>query len=288
MKLKLINGFPLRKTETERLINLLRRNFYDAPGPIQDTIYTLRKSMLGERKFRIANRYESGIYFADLYVPQLKVFIDTTLGLSVFGGRFIEDAYQYYAQIGAIVQGKFVLHAVRHHVDTTDLIRRFYILELDKNTGAPQLKRFKLVPVHGSSHNIPHSGNPAVIAFKAELANARMQHLYELSKRPPSGGITLNDFRSKIVSIDGQEIAIWKKGGPDGYSDVTLNDYIDRWKNRAELYENHYPTFFNDMYKQVEEDLKLFKNEDPACQKPEFWYFFLSEYINNELFETIN
>ncbi len=242
---------------------------------MHDTIYKIRKQVVYKQWYW--NKY--GEHFFDLYIPQLKALMDVSLGLNVFEDGFINDAREIFViKYEYLIKNYYTMKysALRHH---TGLDSGIYILISVE--GVPQ---FKLILLNTRSHVNINDASESGAFFYAEMVNARMLHLYELSKRPKAvGGIILEDFRSKYVSINSRDFTSWEE-----YADKTLNDWIDRWKNRDEFYVDHYPNFYDELYKNLEEDLELFKNEDPACEKPEFWYFFLSEYFNKELLKAMN
>lgn len=86
-------------------------------------------------------------------------------------------------------------------------------------------------------------------------------------------GITLEDFRNRIVRIDGLDIAIWEDFGDD-----LLGACIKRYKllkeEPNEFYEIYSPNFYDYIYRPFFEDFERYNNCDPNVNLPEFWYWY--------------
>lgn len=98
--------------QTERIVIALRKEFFGAREESYKAIDQLKKYMRGilhrTRRFRKYN-----INFKELKVPQMKEFIDITLGLDPYAKVFLEDA--------TIGKNRFIIPQIqmsmtRHHI----------------------------------------------------------------------------------------------------------------------------------------------------------------------------
>ncbi|GAJ03406.1 unnamed protein product, partial [marine sediment metagenome] len=55
-----------------------------------------------------------------------------------------------------------------------------------------------------------------------------------------------------------------------------------------EFYEIYYPNFYRERYKPLLRDMKLFKNKDTNCERPEFWYWYFTHYLIENIYPSIN
>jgi hypothetical protein len=61
-----------------------------------------------------------------------------------------------------------------------------------------------------------------------------------------------------------------------------MREWLVRYRDKESLYGNHYPYFDEHFYQVMVQDFELYKKQDADCKQPEFWYWYLNEYINKE------
>ena len=120
-----------------------------------------------------------------------------------------------------------------------------------------------------------------------------MKHLYKLLQYPyiPNktySKIFKSEFNNKTEIIDGQDVRIWSD-----FSEKIIDNWIERWQARKtlsdkEFYEIYYPNFYRERYKPLLRDMKLFKNKDTNCERPEFWYWYFTHYLKKNIYPSIN
>lgn len=276
---KFRNGFPLAKAEGRRLINELRKGFFNAPEVCHNVIYRI-KIHINKPRWRA---YE--MHFRDLRDIQRKELLDLSLGLDIFDKVFLKDAHPFVTKDGQIIDGTNVLYLTRHHLDEDQ--KYYLIFDYDDNDF-----KFKIILLASSSHWKVH-GNKEDYNRKKELLNARMKHLYKLLQYPyiPNktySKIFKSEFNNKTEIIDGQDIRIWSD-----FSEKIIDNWIERWQARKtlsdkEFYETYYPNFYRERYKPLLRDMKLFKNKDTNCEQPEFWYWYFTHYLKKNIYPSIN
>jgi len=277
---KFRKGTPLLRAQGRRLIKFLQENFHDNPEELHDVIYETRKHIVRYSFYWYWNKYD--IHFQDLYKPQMKAFFDLTLGLNVFTEKgFLPDVHEKEVTIGEdtyVLEGLYILGHPRHHLELGTagyLILEQYIVK------GEYVYQFKLVPLDQDSHygkkTSIHSLNGIFYQDAVDLVNARLLHLYELVNRPQEEGVTLDDFRDE--ELDG----IWDK-----FNDDILNKWIERWSDfksmsEKKIYNEYYPNFYEKLYIPFMKDFELYKAKNPNCQFPEFWFWYTSNYLGEEL-----
>ncbi len=273
---KFKKGTPLLRTQARRLIDFLRENFHNNPEELHDVIYEIRRHNARLNKIWYWNKYN--IHFEDLYIPQMKAFFDVTLGLNVFGKDFLRDAQESITKSGYIIEGEYSLEQHRHHLELGTA--GYLILERYVVNGK-YVYQFKLVPLDKESHfgndfSI-HSLKGVFYEDAVDLVNARLLHLYKLTERAQKEGLTIDDFRDSKLN------GIW-----DAIDDDILNKWIERWdyykeNGEKEYYKKFYPKFYEKVYLPFARDFELYKVKDPNCQFPEFWFWYSSNYLGEEL-----
>ena len=241
-----------------------------------DVIYEIRKHIAKDKRIWYWNKYN--IHFEDLYIPQMKAFFDVTLGLNVFSKEFLRDAQEIVSKSGYVIKGAYRLGQDRHHLELGTagyLILERYVV------GDDFVYQFKLVSLDRDSHygmkTSIHSLKGVFYQSAVDLVNARLLHLYELTNRPQKEGVTIDDFRDNKLN------GIW-----DEFKSDILNKWIERlnyYKENGEekFYNEYYPTFYEEMYIPFMKDFELYKAKDPNSQFPEFWFWYSSNYLGEEL-----
>jgi len=272
---KFRNGYPLAKTEGHRLINEIRKGFFNAPEVCHNIIYMI-KIHINKPHWRAYD-----MHFKDLRGIQRKELLDLSLGLDIFDKVFLEDAHHFVTKGGQNIDGTYVLYLTRHHLDEDQ--KNYLIFDYGDND-----IRFKIILLASKSHWKVH-GNKDEYKRKMELLNARMKHLYKLLQHPfihnkNYSKIFKSEFKNKIAIIGGQEVKIWRD-----FSEKIMSNWIKRWRARKtlsdqEFYEKYYPNFYREHYKPLLSDMQLFKNEDSNCQQPEFWYWCFTQYLRKNIY----
>ena len=141
--------------------------------------------------------------------------------------------------------------------------------------------QFKLVPLDRKSHfgndfSI-HSLKGVFYEDAVKLVNTRLLHLYKLTKRAQKEGLTIDDFRDSKLN------GIW-----DAFDDNILNQWVERWNDyksmtEEKFYEKYYQIFYEKLYTPFMRDFELYKAKDPNSQFPEFWFWYSSNYLGEEL-----
>ena len=274
---KFRNGYILAKTEGIRLIKELRKGFFEAPEVCHDAIYMIKRH-INNPHWRM---YEK--HFIDLRVIQRKQLLDLCLGMDIFGKNFIEDAQLFVTKDGQVIENRYVFYVTRHHLDEDQ--KRYLIFNnnsIDFN--------FKIILLPSNSHWNLHA-NKGVFTRNSVLLNARMKHLYRLlifdsiSKRDYDQ-IIKYEFKTEIIIINVQEIKIWNE-----FPRSILEEWIRRWKahkilSDKEFYEKYYPNFYKYHYMPQLRDMELFKQKNPNCKKPEFWYWYYNHYLKESTLPT--
>jgi hypothetical protein len=274
---KFRNGYILAKTEGIRLIKEIRKGFFQAPRASHNAIYRIKRH-INNPHWRM---YEK--HFIDLRVIQRKQLLDLCLGLDIFGKEFIDDAYPFVTKNGQVIENRYVFYVTRHHLDED---QKHYLIfnnnSIDFN--------FKIILLPSNSHWNLHA-NKGEFTRNSVLLNARMKHLYRLlnfdsiSKRNYDQ-IIKYEFKTKTIIIDAQEIKIWNE-----FPGIILEEWIRRWKahkilSDKEFYENYYPNFYEYHYKPQIRDIELYKQKNPNCKKPKFWYWYFNYYLKESALPT--
>ena len=276
---KFRNGYILAKTEGIRLIKEMRKGFFKAPGACHNAIYRI-KTHINNPHWR---EYEK--HFIDLRGIQRKELLDLSLGLDIYDKDFIEDAHLFVTKDGQIIKGRYVFYITRHHLDED---QKHYLIFDYTSTDF----MFKIILLPSKSHWKVHANKEEFNKYKV-LLNARMKHLYRILNfniipKRNYAHIIKSEFNNETIMINGQEMKIWNK-----FPEKLIEEWIRRWKARKtlsdkEFYKRFYQNFYIYHYKPLLRDMKLFKNKDTNCERPEFWYWYFTHYLKKNIYPSIN
>ncbi len=267
--------------QTERIVVALRKEFYGAREESYKAIGDLKTYMRNmypqTRRFRKYN-----INFAGLKVPQMKEFIDITMGLDVYSKEFLKDAS---AGTNKVIIPQIVMTMTRHHI----LQNPEYYLMLGVYDNRFS---FRLAPVEFRSNVEIHQALTSDFDQTSDLMDARLMHLYELIQRPFVRG---TDYKTLFASeFMGREAYIFGRGNVkiwDGIDPSVIEEYAERWamfkdpsKPESVFYNKYYGTFYNRGYLWFMNDYNRYLNEDPGTAYPEFWYWHSTVYLPQSLY----
>ncbi len=272
--------------QVERIVIALRKEFFSAKKESHKAIEQLKIYMRDiypqTKRFRKYN-----INFKELKVPQMKEFIDITLGLDVYAKKFLEDAA--IGKNRAIIP-QIVMEMTRHHpLQDPDYYLIFGLYD--------NIFSFRLAPVTPANNKRIHKYLTSDFDQTSDLIVARLMHLYELIQKPFVSGTDYKtykaffekEFREREAYIFGRgDTKIWNGINPD-----IVTKYAKRWvqyKDDGEsvFYNDNYPTFYNQGYKWFMNDFKLYLNEDPGTSYPEFWYWHSTVYLPQSIYPFLD
>ena len=277
----------LKSPQIRRIMHLLRSDYYyHANKECKQAIDKLAdfwKSSIGDY-----HRY----FKSHLYIPQTADLLKLTLGLDVIDLNFIEDA-----KLGLV---NYVIDVERAHMQVG---KEYYLIfqYLTDENNAHQYDElidflgadftFALGPLTKSSHKKIDKSR-----FRDErtmIAMARLVHLYQLLQIPYEYGKNYKafieeEFRSKTVELNGREIKLW-----EDLDDETKAKWIKRWEfvklnpdveDPQFFAENNflnefYNTWYVNNYLPYMQDFKAFLDRNPSCKTPDFWDWYLNEYL---------
>ncbi len=272
----------------------------DIPGGDVE-LHKLASDKLNEIKKRNGKGSEGDYnrFWSQLYPIQVMEFLKITLGLDIWGLKFIKDAEK----------GKkiFEIDIERHHLEKDKslyTIFRFsedYLDDPKKFTNDQPPIAFKdFLPTLAPLMLNHHRNLGSRFASDTETAMNRLMHLYELIQRSLSKGILLNEFKTKTAVIDGKEVLLW-----EGLDDTQIKKWIKRWQFAKDegfeafvLDEEYgYPQFYKNRYKPMEDDFRLFLNDGHSVhrglfsnkegKRNRFWEWFLSTYLRENIYPII-
>jgi len=224
-------------------------------------------------------------HFDDLLEIQQKEHLDVSLGLDVLQLQFTKDGVRIGVQ--------------RHHLDRD---RPYYCMLKTYPDGSLKVK---LVPLSYTSHmNDLHfrykkHNDYATWRKNNDLAQARFQHLFELSKLQYNPKINnyqqflVQEFRNKKAIVHGKEVNIWDKNKGSYFfaSDNILGDWIKRWEAKkthseeewytAPLIDNKplYKEFYTKTYKPYTDELYKFIKGEYKGKRSDFWRWYIQVYL---------
>ncbi len=275
--------------QAERIVIALRKEFFGAREESHKAIEQIKTYMRDmnpkDKRFRKYN-----INFKELKVPQMKEFIDITLGLNPYAKDFLKDAI-----IGtnrAIIP-QILMEMTRHHIlQNPDYYLIFGLYD--------NIFSFRLAPVSPMSNREVHKwSNRKNFDQNSDLIVARLMHLYELIQKPYTSGMDYKayeaffekEFREREAYIFGRgDTKIW-----NGINLDIVKEYAERWvifkdpsKSESVFYNKYYKMFYNRGYKWFMNDFKLYLNEDPATSYPEFWYWHSTVYLPQSIYPFLD
>jgi hypothetical protein len=269
--------------QTERIVLALRKEFFGARKESYKAIEQLKIYMRDmypkTKRFRKYN-----INFKELKIPQMKEFIDITLGLDVYAKEFLKDAI--VGKNRAIIP-QILMEMTRHHIlEDPDYYLIFGLYD--------NIFSFRLAPVSFDSNVKIHKSLTSDFDQTSDLIVARLMHLYELIQKPYTSGMDYktffeDEFKNREAYIFGRgDTKIWNGINPD-----IVTKYAKRWvlykdKGESVFYNKHYSIFYNRGYKWFMNDFKLYLNEDPSVSYPEFWYWHSTVYLPQSIYPFLD
>lgn len=291
---KLKNGYALAHRQAVRITDILRANFFKAR---EDCIFAI--DFLKEYMRIHAPKYSK--HWRKLITTQDADFLRLTLGLDVWGLDFIPDAQRPRPGWG------FRLDLERHHL-FKDIQNEYLIFALlDEDTKAKfdnDYQKFleeinfifRIGPFTKGSHKTLDASSP--FEKNSLLAIARLTHLFELIQKQYEQGKDYyaefsGEFISKTIEISGDIINIW-----EDLDNGVMRDWISRWVEVKEgvgvsasifdeetLFTKYYPNWYRHKYLPHIQDFRSYLEESPSCINPDFWAWFMSDYLPNNRYQ---
>lgn len=91
----------------------------------------------------------------------------------------------------------------------------------------------------------------------------------------------MDEFDKEVRIVNKRDIKIW-----ENFDSTKLNSWIERWIDKKTMsYEKwhlkHYDEFYSKRYLPYHADMVLYVNGDPKCKHPDFWEWYIKEYMPN-------